>query len=206
MKWESDPAGLCRLAASLVCSSVLSLASAHAQAQERAAVEMTDSARFSSAVITVPDVQLIRADGKELSLRAALDDGRPLVLNFIYTSCTSICPLLSQVVADFRARLGEERSQVHVVSISIDPEQDTPKILRNYARQFQVDSNWDYFTGTRAASFAVQRAFGVYRGDKMAHTPQTFLRLAPGQPWTRIDGFLTPTQLLHSYRQLLAAR
>ena len=204
MRCRSIAAALSQLTAAALCSCWLWVAAA--SAQEHASAGSADGAHFSSASITVPDVRLLGADGRQRALRDSLDDGRPVVLNFIYTSCTSICPLLSQVVADFRARLGAERSQVHVVSISIDPEEDTPKQLRKYAQQFHADSNWDYFTGTRATSLAVQRAFAVYRGDKMAHTPETFLRLAPGLPWTRIDGFVTPAQLMLSYRQMLAAR
>jgi protein SCO1/2 len=161
-----------------------------------------------SSVVTVvlPNVSLQRADGQRITLPAALDDGRPVVLNFIYTSCSSICPLLSAVLAQFRDQLGAERAAVHIVSISIDPEQDTPQQLRAYAKRFKGGPGWDYFTSSVAASLQVQRAFGVYRGDKMSHTPVTFIRPAPGEPWTRIDGFATARQLVHSYRQLVAAR
>ena len=56
------------------------------------------------------------------------------------------------------------------------------------------------------ASLAAQRAFDVYRGDKMSHTPVTFMRVAPGQPWRRIDGFVTADELIHEYHQLLAVK
>ena len=156
--------------------------------------------------VVLPDVPLLRADGQRLALSAALDDHRPVVLNFIYTSCSSICPLLSAVLAQFREQLGAERAAVHVVSISIDPEQDTPQVLRAYSDRFKGGPGWDFFTGSDVASVQVQRAFGAYRGDKMSHTPVTYIRPAPGRPWTRIDGFATAHQLLRSYRQLVAAR
>ncbi|HEX9139706.1 MAG TPA: SCO family protein [Steroidobacteraceae bacterium] len=160
----------------------------------------------SVSALTIPNVPLLRADGQRLTLGAALDDDRPVVLNFIYTSCNSICPLLSAVLAQFREQLGAERASVHVVSISIDPEQDTPQELRAYAARFKGGPGWDYFTGSAAASVQVQRAFEIYRGEKMNHTPVTFIRPARGAPWTRIDGFASAEQLLHSYHQLVAAR
>ena len=52
----------------------------------------------------------------------------------------------------------------------------------------------------------MQRAFDVYRGDKMSHTAVTLMRAAPGKPWLRIEGFVTPDDLLRDYRSLLAAR
>ena len=160
----------------------------------------------SSARVDLPNVRVVRADGREIALRDDLNDGRPVVLNFIYTSCTTTCPLLSQVFAEFSKRLGPEHSQVHLVSISIDPEQDRPRELRAYAARYHADANWEFLTGTWASSLAIQRAFYVDRGDKMSHTPVTFIRSTPGLPWSRIDGLVTPGQLLQSLTALLAAR
>ena len=92
------------------------------------------------------------------------------------------------------------------MSISIDPEQDTPTRLRQYAHKFHAGREWQHYTGTLAASVATQRAFDVYRGEKMSHTPVTLMRVAPGQPWLRIEGFVTPDELLHDYQSLRASR
>jgi protein SCO1/2 len=168
--------------------------------------ESVDRAHVSIVDYAVPDVRLVRDDGKSVSLREELDDGRPVLLNFIFTSCTSICPLSSKVFADFARELGPERHHVHLMSISIDPEQDTPAQLRAYARQFRAGREWRHYTGTTAASVAAQHAFDAYRGGKMEHTPLTLLRVAPGRPWMRIDGYITADELLHHYRNLLAQR
>jgi protein SCO1/2 len=144
----------------------------------------------------IPAVDLVRDDGKTVSLPAELDDGRPVVLNFIYTSCSTICPLSSQVFAQFQRALGAKHESVHLVSISADPEQDSPARLRAYAQQFHAERGWDHYTGTMAASIAVQRAFGAYHGDKMSHAPLTLMRAAPGKPWVRFDGFATGQDLL----------
>src|SRR5258708_2698941 len=92
----------------------------------------------SEAQYTAPDVKLVRDDGKTVSLPAELDDGRPVILNFIYTSCTTICPLSSQVFAQFQRALGAKHESVHLVSISTDPEQDSPARLHAYAQQFHA--------------------------------------------------------------------
>jgi protein SCO1/2 len=88
------------------------------------------------------------------------------------------------------------------MSISVDPEQDTPVRLREYARKFHAGPGWQHYTGTIEASLAAQRAFNVWRGDKMSHTSVTFMRIAPDRQWLRIDGFVTPEELLERYRQL----
>jgi protein SCO1/2 len=152
---------------------------------------------------TIPAVQLIRDDGRRVTLPEEMNDGRPVVLNFIFTSCSSVCPVLSEVFARFADKLGSDRDKVHLMSISIDPEQDTPARLREYARKFHAGPEWQHYTGTVQASLATQRAFGVDRGDKMSHPAVTLLRAAPGLPWLRLDGFITPDELLEQYRQLL---
>jgi protein SCO1/2 len=92
------------------------------------------------------------------------------------------------------------------VSISIDPEFDTPARLREYARKFGAGPEWQHYGGTLAASREVQRAFGAYRGDKMNHAPVTLVRTAPGKEWVRIDGFASADQLLAELPGVHASR
>jgi protein SCO1/2 len=154
----------------------------------------------------IPDVQLVRDDGKLVGLRSELDDGRPVILAFIYTSCTTVCPLTSHTLSELQSKLGSARNRVHLVSISIDPEQDTPARLRQYAKTFNAGPDWQHYTGTLAASEAAQRAFDVYRGAKMDHSPATLIRPAPGAPWVRIDGFATADQLYAELPDLAGLR
>lgn len=144
----------------------------------------------------VPAIGLVRDDGRNVALIDELDDGRPVVLNFIYTTCTGICPLASHTFSQLQHELGAERDHVHLVSISVDPEEDTPTQLRAYAQKYSAAPGWQHYTGTVAASTAAQRAFDVYKGDKMGHMPVTLVRMAPGEPWVRFDGFATADMLL----------
>jgi protein SCO1 len=163
-----------------------------------------DNVIITTVNYVVPAVHLVRDTGENVSLQQELDDGRPVVMNFVFTTCATTCPLSSQTFAEFQNKLGPQERDVHLVSISIDPENDTPQRLRDYARTFHAGPQWQHYTGTLQASLAVQQSFGAYRGDKMSHVPLTLLRAAPGDPWTRIEGFVTPDELLHRYRQLLA--
>jgi protein SCO1/2 len=177
-----------------MCAALLGLGAAAAATVSRATVSYE-----------TPAVMLVREDGKSVSLPHELDDGRPVLLNFIFTTCSSICPLTSRTLEEFQRKLGSEAARVHLMSISIDPEQDTPARLSEYARKFHAGPEWQYYTGTVAASLAAQRAFDVYRGEKMSHTPVTLMRAAPGEPWLRIEGFVTPDELVDDYRNLLAS-
>jgi protein SCO1/2 len=196
--------GLTMLCAVSVALAVAGAVVAHET--EDMTAQHPDRAMRSTVQYTVPAITLVRDDGKSVSLPAEMNDGKPVVLDFIFTSCGSICPLMSQVFSEFQRKLGAEAAGVHLISISTDPEQDTPERLAEYAQQFHAGPEWRHYTGTLAASLSAQRAFDVYRGDKMSHTPVILLRAAPGQPWRRIDGFITPDELLREFRQLRAAQ
>jgi protein SCO1/2 len=165
--------------------------------------KVPDDIRRTEVNFQIPPLTLVRNDGKTVAFPAALDDGRPVVLDFIYTSCTTICPLSSQLFSQFQEKLGAERAHVNMVSISIDPEFDTPQRMTDYAKKFDASPQWQHYTGTVEASVAIQKAFDVYRGDKMNHFPVTFMRAAPGKPWVRMDGFVSAAELLEEYRRLV---
>ncbi len=157
----------------------------------------------SMATYTVPDVKMLNANGAGVTLRNQLEN-KPVILNFIFTSCGAICPVMSATFAQVQAALGKDREAVRMVSISIDPENDTPAALKSYAKKFAAGPQWQMLTGSLDNSIAVQRAFDVYRGDKMGHGPVTFMRAKPGQSWVRLDGFASASAILHEYRQLVS--
>ncbi len=152
----------------------------------------------------IPDLVLTDAEAKPVRLRDLLAGDEPVMLNFIFTTCTTICPVMTKVFADVRTRLGSEADNLRMISISIDPENDTPAQLKAYAQKFGADSHWTFLTGPVQDVAAVQRAFDTYDSDKMNHQPLTLLRAAPGSQWVRIDGFATPDQLAGEYRNTLA--
>jgi protein SCO1/2 len=159
----------------------------------------------SQAAYTVPDVKLVDADGAGVTLRSELaEQDRPVILNFIFTTCGAVCPVMSATFSQVQAALGPERDAVRMLSISIDPEEDTPAALKAYAGKYGAGPQWRMLTGSLDDSIAVQRAFGVYRGDKMNHQPATFLRAAPDQPWVRLDGFASAADILREVGQLSA--
>lgn len=200
------PGRRANLSKQLVGSALLIAAASGLSAQDSSVARHVARARsISTASYVVPAVHLVRDDGKSVSLADEMNDGRPVVLNFVFTTCSSICPLMSQVFEEFQAKLGAERDTVHLMSISIDPEEDTPGRLREYAQKFRAGPEWQHYTGTVEASKAAQVAFAVYRGEKMSHVPVTLLRAAPGKPWRRIDGLITPNELLEEYRKTLAS-
>ncbi len=180
-------------------------ASAWLPAQAHQHHEVAPGLRRSTADYPLPEAMLVRDDGKRVPLAGELNDGRLVMLNFVFTTCTAICPVTSQVFAETQARLRGPLERVHMMSISIDPENDTPAQLREYAKRFGAGPQWQHYTGSSAASVAVQKAFATYRGDKMNHQPVTLLRAPGATRWVRLEGFVSPTQLAAEVRTLLRA-
>jgi protein SCO1/2 len=151
----------------------------------------------------LPDAKLVDMNGADFALRDSLQSDHPVMVNFVFTSCTAICPVMTATFAQVQERLERERDGLRMVSISVDPEHDTPARLRDYAKKFGAGPHWQFVTGSAEASLAVQRAFDVYRGDKMSHDPVTFIRAAPGKPWVRLEGFAAASDLIREYRRIV---
>jgi len=122
-----------------------------------------------------------------------------VMLNFIFTTCTTICPVLSASFTQTQKTLGPDASNVRMISISIDPEHDTPAKLREYAQRFQARAGWTFLTGDRDDIVAVLKAFDAYRRDKMNHIPLTLMRAAQQAGWIRMEGFASAGDLVREY-------
>jgi protein SCO1/2 len=151
----------------------------------------------------IPDLKLVDMNGAAVSLREGLGGNDPVMLNFIFTTCTAVCPVMSATFHHVQGQLGADSSKVRMISISIDPENDTPAKLREYAGKYHAGPQWKMLTGSAENSIAVQRAFDTFRGDKMNHAPATFIRAGGAdKPWVRLDGFASAPDIVKEYRQL----
>ena len=121
------------------------------------------------AAYAVPAVTLIDQSGQRVSLPELLATDRPVLLNFIYTSCTVICPVMSATFEKVQSGLGEEARRVLMVSISIDPEQDTPEALAAYAKRFHAGPQWSFLTGSLEEQH--RRAEGIRRLPRRQDEP-----------------------------------
>lgn len=161
-------------------------------AHPKAGTTETPAARSAYAA---PEVTLVDQRGRAVKLKELLDSGRPVVLDFIFTSCRSICPVLSASFVSLQREVGDG---VDYISISIDPEYDTPAVLAAYAERFRVGPRWSLLTGKAADVVAVQKAFAAFSGGKESHRPLTFVRAAGSREWTRYEGFPTTATLAAS--------
>jgi protein SCO1/2 len=156
----------------------------------------------SLAEYNVPDVTLINQDGKKVPLKALIESGKPVIVDFIFTTCTTVCPILSAGFASLRRELGEKADEVQLISISIDPENDRPEKLKRYLERFGGGAGWEFLTGSRDEVGLVLKAFDAFVTDTMSHQPLYLLRAPGAGQWVRIKGLIKKSDLLGEYRRL----
>jgi protein SCO1/2 len=143
----------------------------------------------TGARVEVPDVELVDQDGKTVRVRALLHSGKPVVVSFIFTTCTTICPMLSTIVSRVQEKLGDRVGQeVSLVSISVDPARDTPARLKAYAARHHAKPGWTWLTGGRGTVEQVLRGMGAYTPSFTDHPPMILVGDGEGG-WTRLNGF-----------------
>lgn len=162
-------------------------------------------ARYERKVVqyTIPDVVLVNQDGEKIRFDTLLNGDKPVILDFIYGTCTTICPVLSIGFSHFQKKLGPEAENVRLVSISIDPDNDTPAVMKEYLERYDAQPGWDFLTGKREDILQVMKAFDAVVINKMDHYPLTFLHLPGTSDWVRINQLLATAELMEEYRLLL---
>jgi protein SCO1/2 len=158
-----------------------------------------DNPRFTRTDVTVdpPNVTLIDQDGVRVKFRDLLLSDKPVFVDFIYATCTTICPVLSAGYTSIQRKLGDGLlDRVTLVSITIDPENDGPEELTAYLERYRAKPGWEFLTGTRADIDAVMQAFDAYIPDKMSHKPLLFIRTPKDGSWVRLYGFAGSADLM----------
>jgi protein SCO1/2 len=138
---------------------------------------------------TLPDFALVNRDGRTIT-RADLA-GAPWVADFIFTRCPSSCPLMTARMARFARDVsrGPQGLRFHLVSISVEPDHDTPAVLARYAAGFEAPPHWLFLTGSRDAVLTLSRD-----GFKLG------LEMTPPPPPAGVE---LPEPILHSTRFVL---
>jgi len=106
--------------------------------------------RTVSSYGTVPSFQLVNQN--EQPFGSAQLAGKIWIADFIYTMCPGPCPMISSRMSELQKPL--EKTDVHLVSFSVDPDKDTPQVLRSYAEKWQAEpGRWDFLTGPKSAIY-----------------------------------------------------
>lgn len=149
--------------------------------------------------LTVPDTELVDQLGARTKLLTDVMQDKTVALNFVFTTCTGVCPSMGanfgQLQKELRARFAEDAARFQLVSISVDPVNDTPERLRAWARTFGEGPTWRLLTGTKPEVDGVLKALEVFSADKNDHPPFVLVGHAGAKTWQRVHGLTPPAKV-----------
>lgn len=150
----------------------------------------------------IPDIVLVDQNREKVRLKSLLESDQIVIVDFIFATCTTICPVLSVSYTNLQKRLGEDQDKVQLVSITIDPENDTPEVLNKYLQHYQGQPGWLLLTGSRPDINRAMNAFDSFFRDKMDHKPVTFIRNPKNGSWTRLYGLISGRDFLAELKNM----
>jgi protein SCO1/2 len=154
-------------------------------------------ASHATAKMTIPDVELLDQDGRKVRFYTDLVKGKVVAVNFIFTTCTTICPPLGATFARVQKELGERAGRdVHFISISVDPATDTPERLKAWGAKFHAAPEWTFVTGPKPLVDELLRALGAGVASPADHSPTVLVGNDAAGQWTRTYGLARPAVLI----------
>ena len=169
--------------------------------------KMLQNTKQSESKLILPDTELVTQYGKRRRLNSEIVDGRIVVIDFIYTTCTTVCPVLSATLRQVQRQLEEGGgSEVMLVSITVDPVRDTPARLKAYADKFHVGDNWVWLTGDKQAVDGVLKQLGAYSPNYADHPSMVLVGDAAKGDWARYLGFPSADQIITKVEELSTER
>lgn len=146
--------------------------------------------------LSIPDAAVLDQDNRKLHFYSDLIKGKTVAVNFIFTTCTTICPPLTANFAKLQ-RIMRDRGEkdFQLISVSVDPETDTPDKLKHYAEMFQAKPGWTFVTGTRSDMETIWRAFKVYTSNKLDHTAMVVIGDDVQHTWIYASGLSSANEL-----------
>jgi protein SCO1/2 len=156
-----------------------------------------------------PNVELTTQHGKKVRFYEDLLKGKTVAINVIFTECTEVCPLETANMVKLRRQLGDRVDKdIVFYSISIDPKNDTPQVLKGYAEKFGAD--WMFLTGDAADIYQVVKKLGLIKGRDLSsgghHAAQLMIGNEPTGQWTRTSAVDNPAFLAGRIGSLLGWR
>jgi cytochrome oxidase Cu insertion factor (SCO1/SenC/PrrC family) len=161
----------------------------------------------ASSKTTIPDVEVTDQDGRKLHFYTDLVRGKTVAVQFIFTTCTTVCPPLGATFARVQRELGARAGQdVRLISVSVDPVTDTPERLKAWGAKFHAAGGWTFVTGAKPQVAELLRALGAGVASPADHTPEILVGNDATGQWTRAYGLARPAALLKLIEAAAAGR
>jgi protein SCO1/2 len=143
------------------------------------------------------DLKLVDQNGKEMNLYTDLMKDKIVVIDVMFTACTGACPVMSTTFSKIQQHLGDRVGKdVNLISISVDPVNDTPAKLKEYAKRFNAGPGWYFLTGPKEDVDAALRKLGQYVETPAAHQSLFLIGNDKTGLWKKAFGLAKPEEIL----------
>ena len=157
--------------------------------------------------MNIPDTELLDQNGRKIHFYTDLVKGQTVVINFIFTTCTTICPPLGATFARVQKELGDKVGRdVRFISISVDPATDTPERLKAWGEKFHAGEGWTFVTGNKPDVDELLRVLGASSARREDHSPTILIGNDAHGTWTRTYGLAKTTQLVQMINDALEGK
>jgi len=151
----------------------------------------------------VPDVEVLNQDGRKLRFYSDLIKGKAVAINFIFTTCTYVCPMQGDNFARLQQALGDRLGKdVHLISISTDPTNDTPQRLKEWGAKFKVRPGWTLVTGGKEEMERLLKDLTGEGAGTGKHVPATLVGHFDKGVWSGVYGLADPERYLAVFAQI----
>ena len=154
----------------------------------------------------IPDIKVVDQNGKPRHFYSDLVRGKVVVMDFVYTTCTTICPPLGATFGKLQKNLGERLGKdVFLVSVSVDPATDTPERLRAWGAQFKARPGWTLVTGDKTELDRLLRVLGADAASPASHSAMILIVNDRAGVWKRVYGLGSTAVLMNNIERMMAA-
>jgi protein SCO1/2 len=145
--------------------------------------------------LPVPDIKVVNQDGRHVRFNSQVVDGRIAIVTGFFTNCNSMCPFTQEKLAHVAKLLGRRLGKdVVIVSVSVDPENDTPARMKEWGEKFHIGPGWTLLSGNRAEVDTLLKSLGLFVELRQRHQSALMIgNTATG--WVRISSW-TPSEKL----------
>jgi protein SCO1 len=153
-----------------------------------------------------PNVVLTNQDNKKLRFYDDLLKGKIVVIQFMFSNCERLCPMVTPNLVKVQKELEKQwPKKVHIVSITVDPDHDTPQVLKAYAEKFHVQPGWQFLTGRRADIDQIRRELGLYYPEdtQFEHMNMITIGREPTGQWITMRALNRPDVIAYTVRRLI---
>ena len=157
--------------------------------------------------VRLHDLELLTQDRQRVRFKSDVIADRLVAMTFVYTTCTTVCPVYNAIFTQLQDLLGERLgTDVVLVTMTLDPARDVPRRMKKEAKKFKAKPGWVYLTGKKQNVDQVLRGLDAYFADFTQHPPMAIVGDGRTGTWKRFNGFPQAGQLLAMIDELKAAR